>query len=185
MKVKGVVINARREFVREHFGEGAWEKVLDALPAADRGALQGQILATSWFPFELGNELDKAIVSVLGAGNAKIFEDLGKKSAQQSLGGVHKTFVAHGAPQHFLRKAGIIYSLYYDTGRREYEETGACSGVLTTRDAETFSVPDCLTVVGWYKEALRMCGASDVEIVEEECRARGGSCCRYRVQWKM
>jgi predicted hydrocarbon binding protein len=55
--------------------------------------------------------------------------------------------------------------------------------VLTTRDAETFSVPDCLTVVGWHRRALEMCGAKQVRIVEEECRARGGTACRYRISW--
>ena len=41
----------------------------------------------------------------------------------------------------------------------------------------------CLTVVGWYREAVRMCGVKDVSVVEEECRASGGAMCRYRVSW--
>jgi hypothetical protein len=84
-----------------------------------------------------------------------------------------------------MRKADMIYKFYYDTGRREYEETGKNSGVLTTYDAETYSAPDCLTVIGWYKEALKMCGARNVKVVEEECRARGGSCCRYCFSWEI
>jgi hypothetical protein len=44
-------------------------------------------------------------------------------------------------------------------------------------------VPDCLTVVGWYRHALEMCGAKGVTIVEEECRAKGGGVCRYAVSW--
>jgi hypothetical protein len=39
-------------------------------------------------------------------------------------------------------------------------------------------------VVGWYRKALGMCGISGVRIVEEECRARGGAVCRYRVRWE-
>jgi hypothetical protein len=62
-------------------------------------------------------------------------------------------------------------------------KTGAKEAVLTTHDAETFSAPDCLTVIGWYRKALEMCGATTVRIVEEECRARGGAVCRYRVSW--
>ena len=50
-------------------------------------------------------------------------------------------------------------------------------------DAETFSVPDCLTVIGWYKEALRMCGASKVTIEEVAYRARGDEFCRYEFSW--
>jgi hypothetical protein len=78
-----------------------------------------------------------------------------------------------------------MYKFYYDTGRREYEQTGPTSGVMTTYEAKTFSVPDCLTVLGWHKEALGMCGARNVEGIEEECRAKGGSCCRYRFKWSV
>jgi len=34
-------------------------------------------------------------------------------------------------------------------------------------------VLDCLAVIGWYKEALKMHGAKNVVIVEERCRATG------------
>ncbi|HER43145.1 MAG TPA: TIGR02265 family protein, partial [Candidatus Eisenbacteria bacterium] len=113
------------------------------------------------------------------------FQDIGAKSAERNLTREHKTFLTPGDPQAFLKKAGIIYNFYYDKGYREYEETGPTSGVLTTHEAETHSVPDCMTVIGWYREALKMCGAKEIRIVEEECRAKGGSCCRYRVEWKM
>jgi hypothetical protein len=55
---------------------------------------------------------------------------------------------------------------------------------MTTYEAETFSVPDCLTVAGWYRRALDLCGAQGVSIVEDECRAKGGEVCRYRIAWK-
>ena len=46
--------------------------------------------------------------------------------------------------------------------------SGEKEAVLTTLDAETFSAPDCLTVVGWYRRALEMCGA------QVAARGRGG-----------
>lgn len=185
MEIKGLVLQARKDFVDDSFGDGAWRKVVEALPSEDRVLLQDLILTAKWYPFELGERLDRAIVNVFGEGKEKIFEEIGAKSARRSLDKVHKSFVTPGDPQAFLRKAGVIYKFYYDTGRREYTLTGPTSGVLTTYEAKTFSLPDCLTVVGWYKEALKMCGARNIEIVEEECRAKGGSCCRYRVKWSM
>ena len=185
MKIKGNIIAARRDFVKEHFGDAGWERVLAALPDGERLLLEGSILATAWFPFELGDRLDKAIVDVMGGGDQDVFEQLGVKSAQRSLAQSHKSFLAPGDPQSFMKKSPAIYRFYYDTGRREYTQTGPASGVMTTYDAKTFSVPDCLTVLGWHKEALRMCGARNVEGVEEECRAKGGSCCRYRFKWNV
>jgi len=29
-----------------------------------------------------------------------------------------------------------------------------------------------------------MCGVQDVAIEEDECRARGGAVCRYRIHWR-
>ena len=68
-------------------------------------------------------------------------------------------------------------------GRRDYEKAGDKEAVLTTHEAEAYSAPDCATVVGWYRRALEMCGVEHPRVVEEECRATGGTVCRYRLTW--
>ena len=176
MKIKGLVLHSRKEFVIEHFGEDVWEQVLQALPAGDREILGGVVFAGQWVPFDLGERLDKAIVEMVGQGDERVFEEIGAKSARRSLAKEHRSFLSPGDPQSFMNKADIIYKFYYDTGPD--------SGVMTTYEAETFSAADCLTVIGWYKQALELNGAKEVEVVEEACRAKGGSCCRYRLQWK-
>ena len=184
MKIKGLVLFARREFVKEHFGEDAWNQVLSALTAEDQEELE-LILATKWYPFETGDRLDRAVVDILGNGQENFFEEIGAESARRSLKKEHKLFLMPGDPQAFMEKANTIYKFYYNVGYREYERTGPNSGILTTFEAETFSAPDCLTVIGWYREALKMCGVKDVQIVEQECRAKGGSVCRYHFQWEI
>lgn len=175
---------ARKEFVTSEYGESAWTGILEALSEADRHELQSAVISSTWHAFELNDHLDRAIVDELGEGSREIFERIGRTSAQKNLSGPHRAFVADGDPAFFLEGTDRIYGFYYDTGRRTYEATGPHSGVITTYDAETFSETDCLTVVGWYKEALKMCGATDVEMTEESCRARGDSFCRYNVSWK-
>ena len=181
-QVKGSVLKSRLAFVEQHGGKDGVERVLATLPEADRAALRN-LVAIQWCPFELSRRLDDAIVKVLGRGQPQFFERLGEASAETNLTSLHKAFLTPGDPEAFLAKAAQIYRLYYDTGRREYARVGPGEAVLTTYEAETFSAPDCLTVVGWYRKALEMCGASAVRIVEEECRARGGAVCRYRVSW--
>lgn len=181
-QVKGSVLKTRLAFVEEHAGADGVAKVLGALPADDQAALK-TIVTMKWYPFELGKRLDEAIVREVGGGRREFFERLGTASADKNLATLHKTFLVEGDPHAFLAKAPQIYALYYETGRREYQRTGEREGVLTTHDAETFSAPDCLTVVGWHRRALELCGATNVRVVEEECRARGGAVCRYRVSW--
>lgn len=181
-QIKGAVLKSRMAFVEKHFGKEAVRRVLESLPPGDQRILR-MIFTSNWYPFDLGKALDHAIVRVLGAGENDFFERLGAASAESNLGTVHSGYLTRGDAHAFLAKAPSIYSLYYQSGRREYRQTGPAEGVLTTYDAETFSTPDCLTVIGWHKKALEMCGVVGVEVVEEECRAKGGTVCRYRVRW--
>jgi uncharacterized protein (TIGR02265 family) len=182
-QVKGAVLKSRIAFVEEHFGKGAVQRVLESLPVEYQRPFR-LLFTSNWYPFELGKRLDDAIVRVLGKGQPELFERLGAASAEKNLTSLHAGYLTPGNPQAFLAKAPQIYSLYYGTGRREYAATGPTSGVLTTYEADTFSGPDCMTVVGWYRKALEMCGARKVSVVEEECRANGGAVCRYRVRWE-
>jgi uncharacterized protein (TIGR02265 family) len=181
-QVKGSVLKSRLGFVEEHAGKDGVERVLAALPPEDRTTLRN-LVAIQWCPFPLGERLDEAIVQVVGHGRQEFFERLGAASAEANLTGVHKAFLVPGDPQAFLAKAPQIYRLYYQTGRREYVRISEREAVLTTLDAESYSTPDCLTVVGWYRKALEMCGATGVRVVEEECRARGAPACKYRISW--
>lgn len=182
-QIKGSILKSRLGFVEQHWGAEGLQRLLAAMPDEDRRTLQA-VLTVKWYPFEVGERLDAAIVNVLGEGKAEVFERLGAASADSNLTSLHKSFVTPGRPHDFLAKAPQIYRFYYETGHRTYEKTGETSGVLTTHEAETFSTPDCLTVIGWYKRALEMCGVSDVAIDEDECRARGGAVCRYRIRWR-
>ena len=181
-QVKGAVLKSRIAFVEEHFGKDAVQQVIASLPADDQRPFR-LLFTSNWYPFELGKRLDDAIVRVVGQGRPDFFERLGAASAEKNLASLHAGYLTPGDPQAFLAKAPQIYSLYYESGRREYTRTGPTAGTLTTYDAETFSAPDCLTVVGWYRKALELCGATHVSVVEEECRAKGGVVCRYQVRW--
>jgi uncharacterized protein (TIGR02265 family) len=182
-QVKGAVLKSRLGFVERHFGAEGLQRLLTSLSPQDQKALRA-VITVKWYPFALGERLDDAIVRVLAAGDQRFFERLGEASAETNLTTVHQSFLTPGNPHAFLSKAANIYRLYYESGRREYERLGERAAALTTRDAEAFSAPDCLTVVGWYRKALEMCGAAGVDVVEEECRARGGNVCRYRVSWR-
>jgi len=182
-QIKGSVVRSRLAFVEEQAGTEGLASVLARLSSDDRAALTS-LLATKWYPFELGRRLDDAIVQALGGGKHDFFLRLGEASAARNLTTVHKDFLVQNDPHAFLARAPMIYSFYYEKGRREYRREGEREAVLTTHDAETFSAADCLTVVGWHRKALEMCGARQVRVVEEECRAQGGTVCRYRLSWQ-
>lgn len=184
IQIKGSVLHARRTFVESRFGAEAWQRLLETMSPSDRRILDGGFVNVGWYPFELGERLGNAIVRTLGEGGAQLFMEIGAHSARENLSTVHKDFLRPGDPQAFLARAPAIYKFYYDRGYRTYVATGPTSGTLMTFDAETYSKPDCLTVMGWYREALEMCGARDVSVSEETCRADRQDACRYLLSWR-
>jgi len=184
MEIKGSILESRLQFVKDHFGPTAVEDVLAALPASDQMILRKPLNGAGWYHFQTGQRLDDAIVEMIGRGDTRLFEEMGAASALQNLSGIQKFYLDPGNPQGFMLRAPLIYHVYYDKGWRDYKPTGPTTGIMTTYEAETYSAADCMTVIGWYKQALKMCGARDVEIVEDICRAKDGECCRYLVTWR-
>ncbi len=184
VRIKGSVLRTRLALIDDLRPGDGRERVLARLGQNERQDLDS-LLPSGWYPFELGRHLDEAIVAEIGGGREEFFERLGEASADKNLGptGVHRRFLVAGDPHAFLAKTPLIYSYYYDQGRREYLRVSEHEALLVTHDAETFSAPDCLTVVGWHRRALAMCGAATPVVVEEECRASGGAVCRYRLSW--
>ena len=181
--VKGGILRSRLSYIEKHGGEAALEKVLAKMAPNYRQMLEGIILAVSWYPFELNAELDRAIANTFGGGRA-ILRSMGAQSAKDSLGASHKNLIRDRNPQGLLKHAAQIHNLYYDTGRRTYEELGETSAVLRTYDCKSFSEDDCLTNLGWHEMAISMCGGMTPRVTDPKCRARGDDVCEYLCKWE-
>lgn len=181
VKVKGGALLSRLAFVREHRGEDGVRNVLARLPESDR-ATCAHLLTGGWYPFALNERLDQAVAAEMGMGE-NVFLLMGEKSAVQNLGGPHKAMLSIGDPHGLLKRTPQIYSMYYDVGRRAYEQTGEKKAILRTYDAQTFSRQDCLTVIGWHRKAIEMCGGANVKVSETQCRAKGAPHCEYVCEW--
>lgn len=180
-KVKGGAIQSRLEFVRENGGDAAVERVLARLSEEDRKTCT-HVLAALWYPFEFNARLDEAIGAEMGMGE-NVFLLMGEKSATHNLGSTHRAFMAEKDPHGLLKRSAQIYQAYYDTGHREYERVGETKAILRTFDSETYSKHDCMTVVGWHRKAIEMCGGKNARVTETKCRARGADVCEYVCEW--
>jgi len=181
-KVKGGALQSRLEFVRDHRGEEGVERVLGRLSESDQQICR-HILTGGWYAFELGERVDSAIAAEMGMGQ-NIFLLMGEKSATHNLGKSHKAFVTDKDPHGMLKRAAQIYQAYYDTGRRTYERVSDTKAILRTYESETYSAADCLTVVGWHRKAIELCGGNSPRVVETKCRARGADLCEYICEWE-
>lgn len=183
-KIKGSVLLARLEFIKEHGGERTHQSVIAKLSPDDKTTLGGLILPVSWYDIGIELRLDKAIAEVISPNDpARPFLALGRTSAEKNLAQYQTDFVERGNPHRILSMAPQIYRLYYDKGRRTYEKTGEKSAVLRTFEASTVTVEDCLTICGWHQRAIELSGGTAVLVNETKCRTRGYDCCEYKCEW--
>jgi uncharacterized protein (TIGR02265 family) len=180
-KVKGGSLQSRLEFVREHRGEEGVQHVLARLSEADREAC-GYLLTGAWYPFDLSQRVDEAIAVEMAMGE-RVFLLMGEKSAEHNLTKSHRAFVTDKDPHGLLKRAAQIYQAYYDSGTRNYDRLDERKARITTHDSTTYSRHDCLTVVGWHRKAIEMCGGTNVQVVETRCRANGAPVCEYECAW--
>jgi uncharacterized protein (TIGR02265 family) len=181
VKVKGGPLLARLAFVRDHKGDAGVQRTLARLSPQEQKTCSS-LLTGGWYPFELNEKLDAAVAAEMGMGE-KVFLLMGEKSAEQNLNGAHRAIISPGDPHGLLRRAPQIYQMYYDIGRRTYEQLGERKAVLRTFDAATFSKHDCLTVVGWHRKAIEMCSGTNPRVTETKCRAAGADFCEYVCEW--
>lgn len=180
-RVKGGPLLSRLAFVRERKGDDGVQRVLARLSPEDRQTCT-QVHTGGWYAFALSERLEEAIAAELGMSD-DVYLLLGEKSAEQNLTGPHRSMLSAGDPHGLLRRAPQIYQMYYDTGRRTYERLGERKAVLRTFEAAKTSKHDCLTVVGWHRKAIAMCGGANPRVVETQCRARGDAHCEYVCEW--
>lgn len=112
-QVTGAVLKSRLAFVEQHFGKGGLQRVLQSLAPDDQRPLK-MLFTSNWYPFELGRRLDEAIVSVLGGGNAELFERLGAASADRNLSSLQSGYLTPGDPHASREGAADLRSLLRD-----------------------------------------------------------------------
>jgi hypothetical protein len=127
-----------------------------------------------WYPFELGMA-DEGIEEA-GGGMTSSRSWRGPTRGTRR-GGVHRGFLSPATRRSFAKTLTIYFTSLRPAGGPEDREKDTATTRVPRR------APGLPTVVGWYRRALEMCGAQAPRVVEEECRAKGGSVCRYRLSW--
>src|SRR5687767_8236039 len=90
-RVKGAMVRAHLQFVRDQLGEPALALTLKALPPAVATEVQG-ILASTWCAFESLIVLDRTIARVAGRDERELMHELGRYSARINLSTIYRAF---------------------------------------------------------------------------------------------
>lgn len=180
-RVKGAMVRAHLQFVRDRMGEAALAQTLEALPK-ELAAEVHNVLTSSWCAFESLIQLDRAIARVAGGDEKELLRELGRYSAQINLSTVYRAF--HRDDLHeFFRHSAMLHRQFQDFGTCEYEHVGEGHGRISVRGAVCYSPTYCTSEAGYLEQVISTHGGTSVSVVESACQCAGDDRCTFELRW--
>jgi predicted hydrocarbon binding protein len=180
--VKGSMVRAHLQWLRENLGEDGSERTLALLPPALAADLR-ETLASTWCSLESLILLDRAIATASAKDEVELMLELGRYSAQINLSGVYRAFRRTDIHDFFHRSASL-HKQFQDFGVSEYQQVDETHGRMLMRDAAAFSPVFCASAPGYYAEVISLHGGTRVSVTETTCRCAGDDLCTFEMQWR-
>ena len=181
-RVKGAMVRAHLQFVREELGEAALAATLKELPAAVASEVQG-LLATTWCAFESLVVLDRTIARVARRDERALMQELGRYSARVNLSTIYRAF--HRDDIHeFFRNSAMLHRQFQDFGTAEYEHLGPSHARISVRDAVCYSPTYCASEAGYLEQVIAAHGGKAATVVESACQCANDDRCTFELRWQ-
>lgn len=179
--MKGVMVRAHMDWVREYHGEEALGRVLRDLAPPVRHELDCAV-ATTWCSFASLIALDAALQERYGRGR-DLMRELGRYSAHRNLSTTYRLFRRNDVHE-FFRRSSLLHSQFQDFGRIECHRLGTTACELRHVSARCFSPLYCASAVGYYEQVVLMHDGTNVTVEEVLCQCAGDEACVFRVRWE-
>jgi hypothetical protein len=181
-QIRGAAVLNTLRFVREQYGPGAHERVLQQLPREHWGTFLGTLREASWEPVADLVAYMEAAQRVLAPDDAGFFKRLGVFTGQHTRSSAFAALLGDD-PATAGQRAQMLWRSFYDAGRLEIVEKG--EGWLVAR---ILDFPDtrrslCQRITGFWEGCFDEGGKRETRVVEERCALDGGPCCVMRVTW--
>ena len=180
--MKGSAITARWGWTRELHGEPGIKKLRAQLQPATRAIVDGNVLKSSWYPFEAFVDLTVSIDKLFGKGDLALAKELGRYGAEANLKTIYRLFYKLGSVKWIIERAAAVWRTYYDSGYLAVRNSQGVVELMIT-DFATPHRAHCLSVLGWAERSAEMSGAKVSKSVETTCRLRGDAVCTIRLEY--
>lgn len=181
-RVKGAMVRAHMQFVRDRLGEPALAHTLSILPPAVAAEVHGA-LASTWCAFESLIVLDRTIARVASRDERDLVRELGRYSAQINLSTIYRAF--HRDDIHeFFRNSAMLNRQFQDFGDCEYEAVGKTQGRISIRNAVCYSPAYCTSETGYLEQVIATHGGTAASVTESTCQCAGDDRCTFELRWQ-
>ncbi|MBN2440255.1 MAG: hypothetical protein JXJ04_02890 [Spirochaetales bacterium] len=176
MEVKGSVVKAIPEFIKNKFGEKECTDWIDSLSIEAKEVYSYMVIPSNWYPLQgILTEPLKKLCELFYNGNLKGAYEAGRYSAEIGLKGIYKAFIQLGSPQLVIKKSGSILPTFYRPSNIEISKNEKGKAILSITE---FSEMDPIVeqrIIGWMDMALEICGCKNIHLQLTKSLTKGDS----------
>jgi hypothetical protein len=182
-KVKGTLINAWKNFLKERYGEAQLAGAIQGLDAGDRFYLQSPILDSTWYPMELQRTMGRLTRLMTQPTDKDLSVELGRYTADYVYAKVYRMLLKK--PQKDRAIDWFDDVVYQDLRKCVIERSGPTTCIARYYYQEDKpTTGQCRSIKGFIARKLELAGYQNVICTHPKCMAKGDDCCEFLMEWE-
>lgn len=183
--VKASAVLARVAFLKERYGDAAYQRVLGELDAPFRERLGKLVLPQEWLPLGLMVSLIETSDRLLGSGDGAVCREMARYAAEANLTTIYKIFFRITSATFVLGKAKTLWNVHYDSGGLEVDEVAPNHLALRIVGVDTPSCTHCKSVFAWAERSVELSGGKQLAVSITDCRRqRAARACQCTLKFR-
>ncbi len=179
--VRGSLMLAAVRFLRERFGDRAFEDAIVGAPPETYDSLTGVILPVAWLKMPDLYALLERAESGLGESDGALSRQVGEAVARRDLPVTHRLFMQAATPETAIRRFPKLFAAYHDHGSVSLFP-GEAEWNVTIRDLKNVTYFHDLAITGFIDGLLALAGATDHRVTMITSRGRGADATQILVR---
>jgi hypothetical protein len=185
-EVKGILLTAWMDFLRNRYGQSTVAETVEALAPEERLLLSSPFLPSSWYPYKTLHALRKVTRPLAGRTEENLSAEIGSFMAEYVFTGVYHSLLVKDPIKQVTKFSWIKDFFFREARTLETEMTGERSCIVRYR-YESGASPTraiCESLIGFWSRTLELAGASGVRCTHPKCVANKAAFCEFVFDWE-
>jgi hypothetical protein len=183
VQIKGSAIKETIQQIKSRNGEEAFQKILGLLDEETRKICQGEIFSSSWYPLDLFCRFLEVEIRVLADGKEEMVTRGSEAVIERQLRGIYKAFVKFGSPEFVIKRIAAVHATYFQGVPIEVHTPGKGTALVRYTGFERQNRIMGFAIIGFFKKALEISGAKEVNIHFSVPIEEGKPFCELSIAW--
>jgi hypothetical protein len=184
VKIKGTVVLDTIRAVVEREGQHGYDTLIGMLDDDAKKLFQNEVLATAWYPLDAFTSFLEVDIQHTAGGHAQVLIGRAELVVERELRGVYRVFARLSSPVTVIKRLMTIHGAYFQGLQIGSACNGRGSATVTYDGFEPCHRLMQYTLIGFYRKALDLCGAKQVQVGFSSSDVGGKQRWQFGLSWR-